>query len=73
MRVTVTRAFLIGGERQEVGTTVDVDEAFARELIAMGKASGDVPPPSGPMTMNPAAPIAGARRGRKANAGQSAG
>ena len=39
MRITVTRAFLIGGERQEVGSTVEVSDTFARELVQTGRAT----------------------------------
>ena len=38
MKIEVTRAFSIAGERQEVGTELDVDIRFARELIHNAKA-----------------------------------
>lgn len=36
--VKVTRAFLVGGKRQEVGTVLDVDLVLAGELTSAGKA-----------------------------------
>lgn len=52
MRVRVTRAFLIKGERQEVGKELDVVDFVGGELISTGKAErvGASPPVSGPMT-----------------------
>ena len=38
MRIIVTRAFSINGERQEVGATHDLDAKFAAELIHNNKA-----------------------------------
>lgn len=42
MRITVLRAFLRGGARQEPGTELDVPDVQARELIHMGKAAATV-------------------------------
>ena len=39
MIVVVTRAFLHGGERQEVGQQVDLPEHIARQLMAQNKAA----------------------------------
>jgi hypothetical protein len=38
VKVEVTRAFCIKGQRLEVGTAVEVPEALARELQSTGKA-----------------------------------
>jgi len=64
MRVQVTRAFLIKGEVQEIGTVVEVSSALAAELVHNGKAIrlGDVPK-AGPMTTESASElVSGARR-----------
>lgn len=37
MKTIVTRAFFLKGERQDVGTELDVDDHLARELIHNGK------------------------------------
>jgi len=39
VKVQVLRAFSVGGERQEVGSTLDVPAALAAELIANHKAT----------------------------------
>lgn len=60
MKVKVTRAFLIGGARQEVGKEVDVPEVVGRELISYGKAvrAEDKPAPAAKtMTTKTAAAI----------------
>jgi hypothetical protein len=38
MKIEVTRAFCIAGERQEVGSVLDVEPKFAAELIHNQKA-----------------------------------
>ncbi len=38
MKLIVTSAILIGGQHQDVGTEIDVADAFGRELIASNKA-----------------------------------
>lgn len=38
MKIEVTNAFCIAGERQEVGSVLDVDARFAAELIHNHKA-----------------------------------
>lgn len=38
VKVEVTRAFCIKGERQEVGAACEVPEGLARELVSAGKA-----------------------------------
>ena len=51
MKVNVTRAFLLGGKLHEVGTSVEVSDSVARELIASGKAErGQPAPKAGPLT-----------------------
>ena len=65
MKLTVTRAFLLAGQRQEVGAPLDIeDRAFAAMLVQTGKAAPaeEVAPPAGPMTTDTAA---GLTRGRK--------
>lgn len=60
--VKVTRAFLIGGERQEVGSVVEVSDAFAAELVQVGKAEPVGTKPvgkRGPMTTDSAPALAG--------------
>lgn len=44
MKVSVIRAFLMGGIRQEPGATLDLPEAIAREMLAMNKAVAFVEP-----------------------------
>ena len=44
MKIEVTRPFCIGGDRQETGAQIDVDERFGRELIHNGKAVRFVAP-----------------------------
>lgn len=67
MKVTVTRAFLLDGLRQEPGTSIELADGLARELIQIGKActAEPVAPPAGPMTTAtvPAA-VAGRRPSR---------
>ena len=41
MIITVTRAFCLGGQRQDVGSTIDMPDALARELIGQNKAVRD--------------------------------
>jgi len=53
MKLRVLRAFLIkGGARQEPGSVLELADAWALELIQMGKAVavGPVPAVTGPMT-----------------------
>jgi len=38
-KIVVTAAFLLKGEHQEVGTTLEVEAGFAREMIALQKAA----------------------------------
>lgn len=46
VKLEVVRAFCIKGVRQEVGDTVEVQAATARELMAMGKAVAYVDKPA---------------------------
>jgi len=59
VKVKVTRAFLMGGAVQEVGTFLDVPDKLARELRALGKAepAQEMPAQSGPMTTETAAVV----------------
>ena len=60
MRINVTRAFLLGGKRHEVGTSVEVTDSVARELFAAGKAERAqpaAPAPPGPLTTQTAAAV----------------
>ena len=61
MKVTVTRAFLLGGKRHEVGTSTEVSDSVGRELIAAGKAertqTEPPAPPPGPLTTQTAAAV----------------
>ena len=51
MKVTVTRAFLLGGKPHQVGETVEVSDHLGRELIHLAKAKAAAAlPSSGPMT-----------------------
>jgi hypothetical protein len=53
MEIEVIRAFCIGGERQEVGSQIEVDDRFARELMHNGKArpaKKTTPPKAAPVT-----------------------
>jgi hypothetical protein len=50
---TVTRAMCIGGERVEVGTTVDLARPLATELMAAGKVAPYVEPVAAPETEAP--------------------
>lgn len=52
MKITVARAFLIKGVRQEPGTSLELADPFARELVSLGKAvpAAPTPAPAGPMT-----------------------
>ena len=53
MKISVLRAFLLKGERQEIGTVVEVAASLAAELIHNRRAerAGDAPAaPPGPMT-----------------------
>lgn len=61
-RIKVTRAFLLAGERQEVGKVVEVSDGLAAELIHGDKAApaGDKPVGKrGPMTTVSAPALAG--------------
>lgn len=44
IRIVVTRPFLLGGVRQELGTELDLDPVVAAELVTMGKAAKVAPP-----------------------------
>lgn len=58
MKVTVTRAFLLGGRPQKVGETVEVPDHLGRELVALNKAAPATPlPQRGPMTTKTAAAV----------------
>ncbi len=50
MKIEVTRAFYLGGQPQPVGTTLDVEDRLARELIHAGKArtASEKPAPARP-------------------------
>ena len=41
MIITVTRAFCMGGKRQEVGSTIEMSDSLGRELIGQNKAVKD--------------------------------
>jgi hypothetical protein len=74
VKIQVTRAFLIGVERQEVGSTLVVPDNFGRELIHSGKAqrAKEEPPeaPPGPMTTTSTpAVVRGAVKKEKQDAG----
>lgn len=74
MKIRVARAFLLRGERQEPGSTVEVDDALARELVMLNKAEAlaPMPPASGPMTTQTAPGIVAGRKAKGAkHAGQS--
>jgi hypothetical protein len=67
-RITVVRAFLLRGARQEPGAEVEVEPALARELVALGKAAvvaGSAPAAPGPLTTDTAPALAGGRRRSK--------
>ena len=60
MKITVQRAFLIGGKRHDVGASLDVADSVARELIASNKATfpQEAPAaPPGPLTTESAAAV----------------
>ena len=61
MKINVTRAFLLGGQVYAVGTSLEVPDLVARELIHSGKAqvAAGSPPaaPPGPMTTKTAAAV----------------
>ena len=48
VKLEVVRAFCIDGVRKEVGDTVEMQSATARELVAMGKAIAYVEKPAAP-------------------------
>ena len=53
MKIKVLRAFLIKGERQEVGSEIETGDGFALELIHVGRAERvdkKSPARKGPMT-----------------------
>jgi hypothetical protein len=64
MRVTVHKAFLVKGQRQEPGSVVELGDDLARELIHLQKASAaeKVAPPSGPMTTETAGAVVSGRK-----------
>ncbi len=69
MRIRVERPFLLDGLRQEAGTTIEVSDHLARELVHCGKAAMAAPtrPAAGPMTTETtAAVVAGPKPARKA-------
>lgn len=73
MRIVVQRAFLIAGERQEPGSEIEVDPAFARALIHNGQAvAAQALPPAGAMTTETAAAIVPGKKSKgKSNARKS--
>lgn len=73
MKVNVTRAFLLAGKRQEVGTSVEVSDSVGRELVASGKAERDKaapPAPPGPLTAETSAALVKGKAKEQSNAGQ---
>jgi len=64
MKVTVLRAFLIRGERQEIGSVIDVADDFGREMVMLQKASpvSAQAAPAGPMTTETATGIVSGRK-----------
>lgn len=69
MKIKVKRAYLVRGVRFEVGTVLEVSDAFGRELIAGDKAERTDEPltSEGPMTTESAtALVAGAGSGEPA-------
>jgi hypothetical protein len=70
MLVTVQKAFLVRGERQEAGSVVELPDDLARELISLQKAAPaeTLAPASGPMTTESGgALVAGRKRKEKRN------
>lgn len=69
MKVKVTRAFLVKGEAQAVGTEVDLPDQVARELLWIGKVEHvgqPQPPRRGPATTTTAgALVAGGAKEKK--------
>jgi hypothetical protein len=57
MKLKITRAFLLAGQRQEVGAKIETpDRALAAMLVHTGKAVViGAPEPSGPLTTETAA------------------
>jgi hypothetical protein len=73
VKVKVTRAFLMDGAVQEVGSVLDVSDKLARELRFIGKAEPvqEMPAQSGPMTTETAAVVVKGKAVKGAsNAGQ---
>ena len=59
MEIVVVRAFCLQGERQEVGASLDLPDALAREMLALGKASLPA------VSQKDADPVVGAKPKRK--------
>ena len=61
MKIIVTRAFMVGGKVQTVGSSVELPDRAATELIAMNKATrapGEPPAAApGPLTTDTAAAV----------------
>jgi len=55
MKITVIRAFYLGGQVQAAGTVVDVEDRVARELIHYGRAAVAVEKPAAAPKPAPAA------------------
>ena len=54
IRIVVTRPFLLGGVRQELGTELDVEPVTAAELVTVGKAAKvPAPQPAGGADASP--------------------
>ena len=68
MRVKVLRPFCLKGERQEPGTELEFADAFARELIFLGKAerveAAPIAPPK-PLTTESAPALVGGKSAPK--------
>jgi hypothetical protein len=64
MRVTVLKAFLVRGERQEVGDEIDLDAPFAREMTSLQRVKpvSPIAAPVGPMTTESADGIVAGRK-----------
>lgn len=55
MKVTVVRAFLIAGIRQEPGATLDLPDPLAKEMLALNKAVPVLGVPDAEVVGDPAA------------------
>jgi hypothetical protein len=73
VRITATRAFLLGGGvRVDIGSEAEVEDGLARLLIAAGKAerAQPAPPPAAPMTTETVATLVAGKTKEKAHAGK---